>query len=351
MPKRLTAAFVNQAKPGRYCDEFGLMLIVKPTGARHWIQRITIDGRRRDIGLGGFPVVTLAEAREQALENRRSVRKGVDILAERRSHRAAQRGVPTFAEASEIVLEVNAPGWKDGGKSLKHWRNSLAAHAMPKIGGLRVDRIEPRDIVAVLQPLWTDKRETGRKLRQRMGKIMDWTVAHGYRTDNPVTAAASILPRGGAKVSHMRAMPWQRLPETLATVRGCASGETTKLALEFLALTATRSGEVRAAEWSEIDIEAGLWTIPGERTKTGRGFRVPLSDIDRSKVLRLASEYRDGSGLIFPSVRGRVLSDNTLSKLFRDNGIPAVPHGFRSSFRDWCSEATDTPLGRSPRRL
>ena len=342
MAKRLTAAFVKQAGPGRHYDENGLMLLVRRSGSRQWIQRLTVDGRRRDIGLGGYPVVSLAEARAAALENRVAMHRGKDILGERRRSAVESKGVPTFDEASEIVLSLAMPAWKDGGKSADLWRSSLKAHVLPRIGRVRVDRITTADISAILEPVWRDRRATARKLKQRMGRILEWAVAHGYRADNPVTAAASVLPKGGAKTSHMRAVPWRELPAALATIRATDAWASTRLALEFLALTATRSGEVRTAEWSEIDLDAALWTIPGERTKTGREFRAPLSDAALA-ILRQAGEHRVDSGLVFPSAHGKVLSDNTLSKLLRENGVPGVPHGFRSAFRDWCSEATDEP--------
>ena len=342
MGKRLTAAFVKQAAPGRHYDENGLMLLVRPSGSRQWVQRLTISGKRRDIGLGGYPIVTLAEARKAALENRMALYHGADILGERRRVHAERRGIPTFAEASEATLALAMQGWKDGGKSAELWRASLNVHALPKIGALRVDRITASDISAILEPIWRDRRATARKVKQRMGRIMDWAVAHGHRSDNPVTAAGSVLPKGGAKATHLRAVPWRDLPGALDTIRATSAWHSTKLALEFLALTATRSGEVRSAEWSEVDIQAGLWTIPGERTKTGREFRVPLS-AQSLAVLEVARQHDDGSGLVFPSIRGRDLSDNTLSKLMRENGVPGVPHGFRSAFRDWCSEATEAP--------
>ena len=299
-----------------------------------------IEGRRHDLGLGGWPLVTLNEARDVAFENRRSVRRGVNILETRRRALDERRGVPTFAEAAETVLEMQLPAWKDGGLSERHWRASMSKHVLPKLGKVRVDKITVADVVSVIEPLWREKRETGRKMKTRINRVMQWSLAHGYRLDNPVVAAGAILPKGGRRAEHMKALPWQRLPETLAVIRESGAYATTKLGLEFLALTATRSGETRAAQWSEFDLGCALWTIPGERTKTGRSFRVPLSDRAMG-ILKLAGAYRDGSGLVFPSMRGRMMSDNTLSKLFRDKGIPAVPHGFRSSFRDWCSEATE----------
>lgn len=335
---RLTKAFVKSAPAGRFTDGLGghgLMLIVKPSGARNWIQRITINGKRHDLGLGAYPYVTLDEAREMAFDNKRNVRRGVDILAKRRT-------APTFAEALESVLTLNAPAWRGGEKTVRHWRNTLAANVLPRLGSVQVDAIQSRDVAAVLEPL-ASKPETARKIRQRVSRVMDWAIAQGYRSDNPVKVAAAALPKcGPAKTEHMRAVPWQRIAATMAAVVGAPAYVSTTLALRFLALTVTRSGEVRGARWGEIDRAGAVWTIPGERTKTGRPFRVALST-HALAVLDEAEALRDGTDLIFPSLRGKVISDNTLSKLFRENKIPAVPHGFRSTFRDWCSEAAGVP--------
>ena len=327
---KLTAAGVKAAKEsGRYYDQHGLMLLVQPTGSKQWVQRIVIHGKRRDIGLGGYPLVTLSEARDAAFDNRRIARRGGDP-------RPAADKAPTFRKAAETVIGLNEPTWKDGGRSAKNWRASLDLYAMPKIGNRRVDQIAVSDILAILQPIWVEKHETARKVKTRMQMVFEWTVATGHRPDNPVRAAGSVLPKRNGNGQHFKALPHSKVAGALATIRDSAAAPVTKLAIEFLALTATRSGEVRLAAWDEIDTDAALWTVPAARTKTGREFRVPLSPAALS-VLWAAEAYRDGD-MVFPSPRGRALSDATLSKLFRSLGIPAVPHGFRSSFRDWAGE-------------
>ena len=192
--------------------------------------------------------------------------------------------------------------------------------------------------MACLLPVWNEKRETARRVRQRIGAVMKWAVANGYRQDNPAgEAIAAALPKSTGVQKHMRALPHADVAAALASVRASGAWASTKLAFEFLVLTAARSGEVRFATWNEIDLDGAVWTVPAERMKAQREHRVPLSDRALG-VLREAREYADGSGLLFPSQTGRVLSDTTISKLVKEQGIAAVPHGFRSSFRDWCSD-------------
>ena len=328
----LTAAAVKHAAPGKHYDAHGLFLLVEPSGARRWVQRIVIRGRRRDLGLGAYPLVSLAEAREQAFTNRKLARAGGDPLALRKS------AVPTFAEAVDAVIKVHEPTWKDGARSAEIWRSSLGAYAMPRLGRLPVSDVTTADVMAVLLPIWNEKRETARRVRQRIGAVMKWAVAQGFRQDNPAgDAIGAALPKSNGVQKHMRALHHADVPAALAKVRESGAAPTTKLAFELLVLTAARSGEVRLATWDEIDLGAALWTVPAARMKTLRRHRVPLSG-RTVEVLEAARDYADGSGLIFPSVTGRPMSNMTLSKLVKELGIPAVPHGFRSSFRDWCSD-------------
>ena len=336
MTKRLTAALVRSIQnPGKYHDEHGLFLRVMPSGSRQWVQRLTVHGKRRDIGLGGYPLVLLAQARETALTNRRLARAGGDPLALKRSD------VPTFAEAVETVIEMHAKSWRNGGKTAALWRTTMLAYVLPRLGRRPVDSITTADVMAVLLPIWTTKRATARKVRHRIGKVMKWAVAQGHRQDNPAgEAIGAALPKAGATVSHLRALPHAEIADAIEIVRGSKAAITTKLAFEFLVLTATRSGEVRRSTWIEIDLESRTWTIPGERTKTGREHKVPLSS--RALVLLSeAQEVSDGSGLIFPSATGRTMTDSTISKLLRELGVGMVPHGARSSFRDFCGEGTN----------
>ena len=333
--KRLSAKFVaTVTEPGSYHDgDAGLFLLVKRSGTKSFVQRLTVHGRRVDIGLGSTKWTTPSEARAMAQVNRKTARTGGDPRAGLRST------VPTFAEAVETVIGIHSATWKDAGKSEAQWRASLRDYAMPRLGCQRVDQVSTADVLAVLVPIWNEKRETARRVRQRISAVMKWTVARGYRDDNPAgDAISAALPKNTAARQHQRALPHGEVGDAINAVRASQAWPTTKLALEFVILTACRSGEVRGVRWDEVDIDAATWPIPGERTKTGRPHRVPLSARALS-ILAEARKFMDASGLIFPSQTGRALSDNTLSKLMRELKIEAVPHGFRSSFRDWCSEA------------
>ena len=319
----LSAAFVKTVTtPGRYGDGrggYGLSLLVKPMAS----------GRLSNIGLGRYPVVSLSEARAAALKNARAVAQGQDVRG---------GGVPTFEEAVEKVVEIHRPTWKDGARSADIWRSSLGEYAIPRLGRKRVSDVTTADVMACLLPIWNEKRETARRVRQRIGAVMKWAVAQGYRQDNPAgEAIGAALPKSTGVQKHMRALPHAEVAAALTKVRASGAWPSTKMAFEFLVLTAARSGEVRLATWGEVDRDGAVWTVPAERMKTQREHRVPLSD-RALEVLREASKYADGSGLVFPSQSGRVLSDMTISKLVKEQGIPAVPHGFRSSFRDWCSD-------------
>ena len=341
-PKTLSATFVKTVTvPGRYGDGrggHGLSLLVKPTStgrlSKTWSQRLRIAGRPCNIGLGGYPVVTLGEARKAALENRRAVARGRDPRT---------GGLPTFAAAVDRVIAIHAASWRDGGRSEKQWRASLRDYAMPRLGRMPVDTITTADVLAVLVPVWSAKPETARRVRQRIGAVMRWAVAEGYRDDNPAgEAIGAALPKNGGRQAHRQALPYPEVGSTISKVRASQAWPATKLALEFLTLTACRSGEVRGARWEEIDADSATWTVPASRMKAGLAHRVPLSE-RALEILDAARELSDGSGLVFPSVRGLQLSDSTLSKLLRDLGVPAVPHGMRSSFRDWAAECTDAP--------
>ena len=343
-PKRLSATFVNTVNvPGRYGDGrggHGLSLLVKPASAggfsKSWAQRIRLDGKAANVGLGAYPVVTLARARQRALANAR-------IVSEGRDPRDRASRAPNFEQAVEAVIGIHAENWKDGGKSPAQWRASLRDYAVPKIGAKRVDRISTADVMEVLLPIWSTKRETAKRVRQRIGAVMKWAVAQGYRDDNPAgDAISAALPKNGVRRQHQRALPHAMVAEALGRVRASKAHRTTALAFEFLVLTASRSGEVRGARWDEVDDSAATWTVPPTRMKAKLEHRVPLSN-RATAVLNDAREMADHSGLIFPSPTGRVLSDSTLSKLLRELGIGAVPHGFRSSFRDWAAEKTEVP--------
>ena len=339
MASNLTAAFVRTiGRPGKYGDQHGLTLRVMPSGSKQWVWRGTVRGRRVDLGLGGWPYVSLAEARQSAFDHRKLSRAGGDPLALKR-----RPDVPTFAEAVETVIALHEPNWRDGARSAGIWRSSLGRFAIPRLGRKRVSDIDTADVLAILVPIWADKRETAKRVRQRVGAVMKWAIAQGYRNDNPAgDAIGAALPKNGVTRKHMAALPHSEVAGAIAKIHDATVWAGTKLALEFLILTAARSGEVRLARWAEIDTEAATWTVPGERMKAGREHRVPLSR-RALEVLREAWQLADSSGLIFPTVTGRALTDNPLSKLCRDNSVGCVPHGFRSSFRDWAAECSDAP--------
>lgn len=336
---RLTVARIRSLKrPGLHGDGDGLYLHVSKTGARSWIQRITIAGRRRDIGLGGFPVVSLAEARQAALDNRKLVYAGGDPLALKRA-----TAVPTFEEAAERVIALHRPAWRNE-KHAAQWTATLRQYAFPRMGKRPVSVIGTADVMAVLMPIWLEKPETAKRVRQRISTIMKWAVAQGYRVDNPAgDAIGAALPKGnGNGKRHHRALPHDEVAAAIEAVHGSGAGMAAKLAFEFLILTAARSGEVRQAAWTEIDTDAAVWTVPATRMKSGKEHRVPLSP----RALAILDEARaidDGGGLVFPSPlhRGKPMSNMTLSKIMRELGMDAVPHGFRSSFRDWAAERTN----------
>ena len=334
----LSAAFVRAiAEAGRYCDGQGLYLQVDPSGNRRWIQRLVIGGRRCELGLGGFPLISLKEARTQAFANRRTARADGDPLAEKRR----AKGVPTFAEAAAVVVEQKRSGWRNP-KHAQDWPASLERFVFPRFGQRSVSKVTSADVLGVLAPIWYEKPETARRVRHRIGAVMHWAVAMEYRPDNPCDRVAATLGRQRHVVRHMRALPHAEVAEAVATVRASGATAAAKLAFEFLVLTAARSGEVRLARWDEIDLDAEVWTIPAERMKANREHRVPLS-CRAAEILQAARALRNGIKLVFPSPRGKPLSDMTLSKLLKEQGVQAVPHGFRSSFRDWASEETNHP--------
>ena len=315
------------------------MLNVKPSGSRQWIQRIVIQGTRVDIGLGGFPLVTLAEAREQAFQNRRIARAGGDP-------RVKQSVAPTFADATWKVHAIHAPAIKNATDRAK-WINEMINHAFPTLGNRPVDQITTSEVMAVILPLWHDKPTVAKRVKQRVSLVMQWAIVEGYRNDNPAGDAlkAVLLRNGngnGNGTKHMEALPYSEVASAIATVRASARHDSAKLAFEFLVLTTARSNEVRGAQWSEIDMDARTWTIPAERMKAGEEHRVPLSD-SAMEVLKKAREQlhttiaNKRSGFVFPN-RGTTIDEKTMPRMMKELRINAVPHGFRSSFRDWCSE-------------
>ena len=341
--KTLTAAFVKTVtQPGRYGDgrgSCGLYLRVwtmtNGRTGRAWGQRIRIRGQLTNLGLGSYPTVSLALARGKAIKNAQAVEEGIDP-------RTPVATLPTLAEAVDAVIEARAEGWKNI-KTAKRWRAVLETYAIPTLGPRLISEVSTGDVMHVLAPIWLSKPETGRQVRERLSVVMEWAIGQGFRADNPAAKAITkSLPKQNQRVTHFRALPFSELGEATRQIRGTTAWMGTKLCFEFLVLTASRSGEARHAGWDEFDFEVRTWSIPASRMKNGLEHRVPLTPA-AMEVLAKAQKLQDDSGLVFPSVRGKPMSDSTLSKLLRENNIPTTPHGIRSAFRDWAAECSDMP--------
>ena len=342
----LTAAKTKSlTRPGLHGDGDGLYLNVTRNGSRSWIQRISIDGRRRDIGLGPFPTVSLARARTLTTANRVAVAEGRNPLDEKMEAKR-KAAIPTFREAAEQTFEANKPRWRNGKHTVSWWQ-TLERHAFPILGEMPVDKIGREDVLRVLPPIWSVRMETARRVRQRIRTILRWCMAHGYVEHNVAGEAIDgALPPMPRLKTHLRALPHQEVAAALATVDASGAALASKLCLRFLILTAARSGEARGATWHEIHEDAREWRIPGSRMKAGVEHRVPLSDA-ALEVLKQARPLRDESGLIFPSSvkPGHPMSDMTLTQVLRKTGLAehSTVHGFRSTFRDWAAECTSAP--------
>ena len=331
----------------------GLALQVLPTGGRTWILRATIAGRRRDMGLGGYPEVTLARAREKAAQYRDQIRVGRSPLAENHAARSALRAhvSMSFKQAAENFIDSQRSSWSNP-KHAAQWESTLLKYALPIIGGLDVSHINASHILRILeQPIegegkfWEVRTETASRLRGRLEKVLDWAKGRGLRSgDNPAGWRGNLeaqLPKASKvkKVTHHPALTLDEVSAFVGKLR--QQKGTAAKALEFAILTAARSGEVRGAAWGEIDLRNGLWVIPATRMKAGKDHRVPLSS---DAVVLLKNQPRiEGNDLIFSAPRGGVLSDMTLSAVMRRMKRSEVPHGFRSTFRDWAAERTDYP--------
>lgn len=339
--KALSALKVkNLSTAGKYADGNGLYLVVDPSGAKRWLLRIVVQGKRRDIGLGGLSIVSLAEAREKAVEYRKVAREGGDPLA---AKRAAQNVIPSFKEAAEIVHTEHKATWKNA-KHAQQWINTLTQYAFPIIGDIRVERIDTPDILRVLSPIWLTKPETARRVRQRLGNVFDWAKTAGHRSgDNPVDGVTRGLPKQVGRESHHEAMAYAEVPAFITAMRATNSSPVAKLAFEFLILTAARTSEVLLAKWTEIDFKEKLWIIPAERMKAKRIHRVPLSQ-RCIETLKGAEPLSSGSKFVFPgrSIE-KPMSNMVFLKMLERMEVPVTAHGFRSSFRDWAAETTSFP--------
>ena len=335
----LSAAFVKTVtRPGRYGDgrgSFGLFLLVREYTegrlSKCWAQRLTIKGERCVWGLGSYPLVTLARAREKALGNARAIERGEDPR-----QKPEAKAKPTFSECLERALMVLRKNWRHP-RTEKQLRFFITKYAVPNIGSKPIDEITPGDVLGFLAPLMIETPASGRKTQDALRQVFSWAVAQGLRQGNPADKTIShALPKRTTK-AHYPALPFSQVGTAIRTVEQTTAWVGTKLCFSLMILTATRSGEARLARWDEIDLEAATWTIPAAKMKAGREHRVPLST-PAIAVLEKAKALTGDEGLVFPSQRGKAMSDSTVSKLLRQNGIPAVPHGFRSSFRDWCAD-------------
>jgi integrase len=345
--EKLTSRFCRTVtKPGLYSDGGDLYLKVGPSGAKSWVFRYQINGRTRDMGLGPYHTIGLAEARRKALECRQLRHNGLDPMVERDKSRPQwQAAIPTFRWCAEQYIADHQAGWRNP-KHGRDWENSLATYAYPLIGKLPVDAIDLAAVLRVIQPHWESKTVTMDRVRSRIELTLAWATIRGYRQgDNPAKWQGhleTLLPRKSriAKVAHMAALPYAEAPGFVARLR--AKEGVTARALELLILTCTRSNEVLGARWSEIDLPARLWVIPAERMKKGdREHRVPLSAAAVA-VLEAMQAVRTGD-FVFPGSRAggrlheRVMLD-LVGRMLPDRGITV--HGFRSAFSDWCAEQT-----------
>jgi integrase len=346
---KLSPAKVKNARPGKYDDGGGLKLVVSNAGAKKWVLRFTINGKRREMGLGSYPDVKLGEARNDASDYRKLVTKGVDPIEARRIE---QVEIPTFTTCAARYIRAHRRSWKNA-KHARQWVSTLKTYARAEIGTKKVDAITTEDVLKILQPIWTTKTETAKRLQGRIENILDFAAAHKYRDRlNPARWRGHLdkllaKPSRVKKVSHHPAMPYSDVPGFMMEL--AANGSTSTLALQFLILTATRTSEVLQAKWEEVDLEKGVWTIPAERMKARREHRVPLSDAALNILAALTR--LEGNPYLFPGSRhGRPLSNMALLQLMRGMGYGVngnrggyVPHGFRSSFRDWAGEVSSYP--------
>lgn len=348
-------------KPGRHMvgGVAGLALLVDAPESRRWVLRTMIAGRRRDVGLGAFPGVTLAEARAKAAQLREEIRKGVDPVEEARAKRAAlaaeRAKALTFEQCAAAYVAAHRPGWKNA-KHAQQWDNTLAQWAYPKLGKLLVRDVELAHVLAVLeQPadpqkpqgpsFWNAKTETANRVRGRLESVLDWATTRKLRQgENPARWRGhldKLLPKPSkvAKVEHHKAVRVDEAGAFMERLRAMPGQGS--LALQFVILTAARSGEVRGMTWAEVDLQSGVWTVPAGRMKAGKEHRVPLSDA--ALALLSAQPRVEGVDFVFPGSAARMLSDMTLTATLRRMGETATAHGFRSTFRDWAAERTNYP--------
>lgn len=335
---KLTAKFVeNVNEAGKYYDQHGLFLHVRPTGAKKWLQRYTFNGRRREVGLGSAKIVSVATARRAAHQNLVLVSKGIDPIEDKKRDSL----IPTFEAAARAVHEANRPTWRNA-KHSAQFISTLETYAFPTIGSMGVNDINSSHILRVLSSIWVTKSETAKRVRQRLSTVFKYCVAQQWRNDDPAgIAIVEALPSNKKRVMHRKSISYNDITCVVETVSASSAGVNTKHGLEFLILTAARSGEVRNAQWGEI--KGSLWTIPAERMKAGVAHRVPLP-ARCMEILKDAKKVSQGSSFIFEGTKpGKPLSENTFNKLMKELGLEVHVHGFRTSFRTWTQEKTNYP--------
>ncbi|MFO7761879.1 MAG: integrase arm-type DNA-binding domain-containing protein [Desulfobia sp.] len=354
MPKRakeLSAVEVKRiTQPGRHSVGVppGLLLVVKKSGAKSWIYRTMVGIKRRSIGLGSYPTISLSQAREKARGIKHKIEEGADPTKERQAKREAlirsQQTAITFDEAARLCHKKKISEFKSK-KHANDWINSINHHATPVIGEMPVSEIDLPHILQVLEPIWHQKTETATRVRQRLEQVLSWATVGGHRKgDNPARWKGhldAVLPQPSKirKTKHLQALPWQEIGLFMKNLRD-RQGISARC-LEFIILTVCRSGEARLATWDEIDMQNHVWTIPAERMKIEKEHSIPLSD-DVVNILETLPRF-EGSNYIFPAARGGPLSDTAVLMVCRRMKVDAVPHGFRSTFRDWCAENTNFP--------
>lgn len=335
---RAVKALKSDGHTKRLADGGGLYLVAASTSTKSWVLRVVVKGKRCDIGLGSLDLVSLAEARDEALRLRKIARAGADPLAERRHSR---RTVPTFEAAAKEVHSLHSASFKND-KHRKQWLASLDG-VFSAFGAKAVDAITSADILAALSPQWLARPETSRRVLQRVRVIFQWCKAQGYCSgDNPTEGVTKVLPKHRTPPAHHSALPYQQVPLFVHNLRKVDSRESVRLAFEFTVLCATRTSETLNATWAEVDLEAKTWTIPGERMKAGVAHRVPLSD-RAVEILKRAQTLADGGSYVFPGkIAKKPLSNMVfLMALRRMKRDDITAHGFRSSFRDWAAERTN----------
>lgn len=322
----------------------GLMLFVKPSGVKSWVLRTMVGTKRADIGLGGYPGVTLAMALEQARRVKGSIRDGVNPVSDRKAKQAQIEW--TFKKCALAYIEGHKAGWKNA-KHGQQWENTLEAYVYPRFGDKHIRDVGKADVIDAIEPNWTTKNETMVRVRNRIELVINWAVARGYRPDglNPAAWRGNLdnaLPKP-SKVNKREHHPAVAIDDLHGFVQRLRVVEGTSLrCLEFVVLTACRSGEARLATWPEFDLDNAVWSIPGTRMKAGRPHRVPLPE-QVVKLLKALPKF-EGTELVFPGRRGdKPLSDMSLTAIMRRMKLDAVPHGFRSTFSDWCAERTAYP--------